>query len=428
MDYQRNSTDSDLHDAINKASVNSKTTISNTALKQQRKKKQTMENRIQKMQSKFVAERYHHYQNKLNFLQLKLTAMHELNNEDIQFNRENRDLEEERDLELVKLRLFEEYRISRVNKEFQQDIEEAKLEYEKIVTNLKKKLFESVENQIKSLQEEKILLDVANEKNYSMDKQTIADMKQTLNDEILTYNKTRSGKGNYINTGSNEDLKAAFINAAAVVNKGETYDSANLHNENVLSNLSDAFLSDNGVTSDDLLSGLLSGGTTDIKRSLRRRIATKIPAGKNGEDTADDDYNASATPDQGEIKGSKPGPASRNRRNGESKKPLSSHKEAEDEELIISPEWLYEIQKYEALRRILMDANGGKLNFHYSLLDSSPGVHDSHTSKAPSGSSRKQERKQIPKTAPKLQGLVKEEVTDDLNLIRKLTGHKQLPY
>lgn len=428
MDYQRNSNDIDIHDAINKPSANGKTTISNTALKQQRKKKQTMENRIQKMQSKFVAERYQHYQNKLNFLQLKLTAMHELNNEDIQFNRENRDLEEERDLELVKLRLYEEYRISRVNKEFQQDIEEAKLEYEKIVTNLKKKLFESVENQIKSLQEEKILLDVANEKNYSMDKQTIADMKQTLNDEILTYNKTRSGKGNYISTGSNEDLKAAFINAAAVVNKGEAYDSMNLHNDNVLSNLSDAFLSDNGVTSDDLLSGLLSSGTTDIKRSLRRRIATKSASGKNGEDAADDDYNGSATPDQGESKSFKSGPASKKRRNGDSKKNPASLKEAEDEELTISPEWLYEIQKYEALRRILMDANGGKLNFHFSLFDSSSGVLDSHSNKTPSGSSRKQERKQIPKTAPKLQGLAKDEVTDDLNLIRKLTGNKQLPY
>ncbi|KAL6929948.1 hypothetical protein ACO0SA_001354 [Hanseniaspora valbyensis] len=430
MESQKNNNIVDLPDNTVITGVNGKTTISNTALKQQRKKRQTMENRIHKMHSKFVSERYQHYQNKLNTLQIKLTAMHELNNEDVQFNRMNRDLEEGRDLELVKLRLYEEYRISRVNKEFQQDIEEAKLEYEKIVTNLKKKLFENVENQIKSLQEEKILLDVANEKNYSMDEQAIADMKQTFNDDILTYNKTRSGKGNYINTGSNDDLKAAFITAAAAVNKGENYDSMTYHNDNVLSNLSDGFLSDNNnnaVTSDDLLSGLLSGGTNDIKRSLRRRIATKSSAGRHQDENGDDDYNGSATPDHADGKGNKTNNSSRKRRNGDNKKNGNNNRD-EEEELVISPEWLYEIQKYDPLRRMLMDGNnpkGGDLNFHFSLLDNNTGFHNTKNSHT---NTRKYERKQIPKTAPKLQGLDKEEVTEDLNLIRKLTGKKELPY
>ncbi|XBW35140.1 hypothetical protein QEN19_000703 [Hanseniaspora menglaensis] len=413
--------DSEFQENLNSGTI--KTTISNTALKQQRKKRQTMENRIQKMHSKFVSERYQHYQNKLNSLQVKLTAMHELKNDDIEFNRMNRDLEEERDLELVKLRLYEEYRISRVNKEFQQEIEEAKLEYEKIVTNLKKKLFESVEKQIKSLQEEKILLDVANEKNYSMDKQTIAEMKQTFNDDIFTYNKTRSGKGSYVNTGSYEDLKAAFITAAAVVvGNGENYDSVGHFNDHLLSNLSDGFMSDkntNGVTSDDLLGGLLSGGTNDIKRSLRRRITTKNGAGKHMDDTGDEDYNENTFSDQIEGRNFKSAAAPRKRRGIDDKK-------NEEEELTISPEWLYEIQKYESLKNILMDPNN--LNFTFSLFDNSTANGDAANVKSSQGTTRRYERKQVPKTAPKLQGLDKDEVTDDLNLIRKHIGKKTLPY
>lgn len=405
-----------------------KNTISNTAMKQQKKKKQSMENRIQKLHSRFTTDRHQHYQNKLNNLQVKLTAMHEVKNEDPEFNRMNRDLEEERDLELVKLRLFEEYKISRVNKEFQQDIEEVKMEYEKVVTSLKKKLFENIENQIKSLQEEKILLDVANEKNYNMDKQTIQDMKYTYNEEILSYNKTRSGKGAYVVTGSNEDLKTAFLTAAAVVNSGENIESTNKNNENhVLSNLSDPYMSDahNAILSDDLLSGLLSAsggiGNSDIKRSLRKRITTNKAQSPNQFNNYQDNDTFLAKP------------STRKKKHGSDRKSASSSQgpETESEELVISPEWLYEIQNYEGLRNLLMDRSffDASNKYYFSLSENNQATGEgNHNSKSTNANGRKYERKQPLKTAPKLQGLDKDQVTDDLNLIRGMIGKKKLPY
>lgn len=412
----------------NEFDSNAKNSISNTALKQQKKKKQSMENRIQKLHTRFTSDRHQHYQNKLNNLQVKLTAMHEVKNEDPEFNRINRDLQEERDLELVKLRLFEEYKISRVNKEFQQDIEEVKMEYEKVVTSLKKKLFENIENQIKSLQEEKILLDVANEKNYNMDKQTIQDMKHTYNEEILSYNKTRSGKGAYVVTGSNEDLKTAFLTAAAVVNSGENIESTNKNNDNhALSNLSDAYMSDahNAILSDDLLSGLLSAsggiGNSDIKRSLRKRMTTnKAQSPNQFNNYQDNDTQLTKT-------------NSRKKKNSTDKKSASNSQgpETESEELVISPEWLYEIQNYEGLKNLLMDKSlfDASNKYYFSLSDNNQGMAESSQNTKPhNANGRKYERKQPLKTAPKLQGLDKDQVTDDLNLIRGMIGKKKLPY
>lgn len=93
--------------------------------------------------------------------------MHQGNN--AQFLRKLRDLEEERDYELVRLRLFEEYRVNRSSIEFQEDIEKSKVEHEKIIKLCKEKLYESLENKMKKLQEERLLMDVANAHSYSMD-------------------------------------------------------------------------------------------------------------------------------------------------------------------------------------------------------------------------------------------------------------------
>ncbi|KAL6930859.1 uncharacterized protein HGUI_00602 [Hanseniaspora guilliermondii] len=402
---------------INIDNENTKQSISNTAMKQQKKKKQSMENRIHKLHTKFTSDRHQHYQNKLNTLQARLTAMHEVQNEDPEFNRMMRDLQEERDLELVKLRLFEEYRIARVNKEFQQDIEEVKMEYEKVVTNLKKKLFENIETQIKSLQEEKILLDVANEKNYNMDKQTIQDMKYTYNEEILGYNKTRSGKGAYSVTGSNEDLKTAFLTAAAVVNSGENYDSVVKNNDNVLSNLSDPYMSDahNAILSDDLLSGLISAsgglGNSDIKRSLRKRMTSIKPLNNTPEIQETDELQKT----------------NKKKKNGSDKKTSNNQgPQAENDELAISAEWLYEIQNFESLRNLLMDKSLFDLSnkYYFSLSDNNQGSGDGSNG----SNGRRYERKQPLKTAPKLEGLNNDQVTDDLNFIREKIGKKKLPY
>lgn len=96
-----------------------------------------------------------------------MTTLHQGGN--TKLNRKIRDLEEERDLELCRLRLFEEYRVSRSGIEFQEDIERAKDDHEKLVKICKEKLYSTIENKIKKLKEERLLMDVANVHSYSMD-------------------------------------------------------------------------------------------------------------------------------------------------------------------------------------------------------------------------------------------------------------------
>lgn len=120
-----------------------------------------------KIQQSFVLDKDVHYKSRLTALQTNLTTLHQGNNRS--YLRKLRDLEEARDLELVRLRLFEEYRVSRSSIEFQEDIETARQEHEKLVKLCKEKLYETIEQKIKQLQEDRLLMDVANVHSYAMD-------------------------------------------------------------------------------------------------------------------------------------------------------------------------------------------------------------------------------------------------------------------
>lgn len=119
------------------------------------------------MYRSFILDKDAHYKDRLTSLQTDLTTLHQGNNR--VYLRELRDLEESRDLELVRLRLYEEYRVSRSSIEFQEDIESAKAEHEKLVKLCKEKLYENIEQKIKQLQEDRLLMDVANTHSYAMD-------------------------------------------------------------------------------------------------------------------------------------------------------------------------------------------------------------------------------------------------------------------
>lgn len=131
------------------------------------KRRQNIESKVGKIYHNFIIDKDIHYKNRLTSLQTDLTTLHQGNN--TLYLRKIRDLEESRDLELVRLRLFEEYRVSRTSIEFQEDIEIAKAEHEKLVKLCKERLYETIEQKIKQLQEDRLLMDVANAHSYSMD-------------------------------------------------------------------------------------------------------------------------------------------------------------------------------------------------------------------------------------------------------------------
>ncbi|CCD23380.1 Sds3p NDAI_0B03460 [Naumovozyma dairenensis CBS 421] len=131
------------------------------------KKRYNMETKVSKIHHNFINDRDVHYKDRLTSLQLNLTTLHDGTNPLLL--RGIRDLEEERDLDLVRLRFFEEYRVSRSSIEFQEDIERAKMDHEKLIKLCKEKLYSIIDNKIKNLKEERLLMDVANVHSYSMD-------------------------------------------------------------------------------------------------------------------------------------------------------------------------------------------------------------------------------------------------------------------
>ena len=137
------------------------------AVSRKDKRRHNIESKVAKISQNFVVDKDVHYRDRLTHLQTDLTSLHQGNN--LQFMRMLRDLEEERDLELIRLRFYEEYRVQRSSIEFQEDIEKTKEEHEKMIKLCKEKLYESFEKKIIKLQEERLLTDVANAHSYSMD-------------------------------------------------------------------------------------------------------------------------------------------------------------------------------------------------------------------------------------------------------------------
>ncbi|KAF5101042.1 hypothetical protein D0Z00_001042 [Geotrichum galactomycetum] len=97
----------------------------------------------------------------LHALQSTLSSLHAGTNPE--FLEQLADLEERRDQELLRLRLWEQYRIDRTETEYQREVEAANEEYGRLTLLVKERLMERLENQRKSLREDKALLDIAND-------------------------------------------------------------------------------------------------------------------------------------------------------------------------------------------------------------------------------------------------------------------------
>lgn len=125
------------------------------------------------------------------------------------FLHQKQDLEVDRDFELTKLRLWEEYQVKRCEEEYKNDIDRAKENHDKMIKLLKEKLYDKLQNEIKQLKEDKLLLNLVNANSYSntsQDANTVA-----LNSVAgSTLNDRRSLRKRELNSrfipGENDDL------------------------------------------------------------------------------------------------------------------------------------------------------------------------------------------------------------------------------
>ncbi|KAH3667795.1 hypothetical protein WICMUC_005195 [Wickerhamomyces mucosus] len=152
------------------------------------KKRATVQAKLNKIEESFQYERDYHYKTMLQNLQKELSSVHNNSNEDLATN--NRDLEEIRDFELVKLRLYEKFEANRAIHDYEDEVAKANKEHEEMMKLVQEKLNLRLEHQIKKLKEDKALLDVANSHSYN------------IIDSSDFHKNTRSSTHNHNNSGT----------------------------------------------------------------------------------------------------------------------------------------------------------------------------------------------------------------------------------
>ncbi|ODQ81456.1 glycosyltransferase family 15 protein [Babjeviella inositovora NRRL Y-12698] len=150
----------------------------NDALNKKDKRRYQIQSRLSKMTLAFSTERDNYYRSMLHDLQNTLSTMHSGTNE--VFLESLRDFEETRDYEMTRLRLWEEYQVQCVEREFHSDLVEAKTEHNQMVRLVKEKLQENLAKKIKALKEDKILLDMINSNTSSSSSQFMANSMTNL--------------------------------------------------------------------------------------------------------------------------------------------------------------------------------------------------------------------------------------------------------
>lgn len=131
------------------------------------KKRATVLSRLYKLDESLSVDRDYHYRYMLQNLQQSLTSAHAGSNPLVEESVV--DSAEERDFELVRLRLWEEYQVQRAQRDYQDEVDKANREHDELVKRVKERLYASLERQVKQLKEDKILLDLANTHSYSME-------------------------------------------------------------------------------------------------------------------------------------------------------------------------------------------------------------------------------------------------------------------
>lgn len=123
------------------------------------KKKIQIKSKIDRLEQQFKTDKDYYYRDALIQLQYKLSSLH--SSSDPQYLQNVRDFEEQRDAELLRLRLAEEYQVQFINKQFKEDYDRISEDTKKIVQMVKQKLQNRVISRIRQLKEDKALIDIA---------------------------------------------------------------------------------------------------------------------------------------------------------------------------------------------------------------------------------------------------------------------------
>ncbi|KAI3406071.2 KTR5 [Candida oxycetoniae] len=192
------------------------------AVNKRDKKRSNIAARLNKLELTFRNDRDMFYRNSLHELQNKLASLQQGSNED--YLTQKIRLEETRDYELTKLRLWEEYQVKRVEREYRLDLQKAQENHDKMIKLIKEKLYDKLQKQIKNLKEDKYLLNLLNGNSYSndeMDHISVKDARLSLHDRRSLRKRAEhigrftSGEIDDLSDGGGGILSSSSVAAAA---------------------------------------------------------------------------------------------------------------------------------------------------------------------------------------------------------------------
>lgn len=210
-------------------------------------------------------------------------------------------LEEERDYELTKLRLWEEYQVKRIETEYNEDVTRAKENHDRMIKLIKEKLYDKLQKQIKQLKEDKLLLNLVNANSWTNAKEDSATV--ALNAAAassIAMNDRRSLRKREISsrftTGEADDLSDGGIGGSTTAGNtslhGNGYISASKRRRHYATRYSSNDEMSSGLTS--TATGAASGaaGNTSAGGHSHTRNGHNGISSGNDSNLSDKDYDA----------------------------------------------------------------------------------------------------------------------------------------
>lgn len=177
------------------------------------RKRQQVGIRVSKHEATFKTERDNYYRATVHDIQSILLNLHQGTNE--KFLLMKNKLEIDRDYELTRLRLWEEYQVKQVESDYKQDLLRAKENQDKMIKLVKEKLYDKLQLQVKQLKEDKLLLNLVNANLWNSNDST----KAALNAAAMNLSDKRSLRKREISsrftTGEADDLSDSGLGNAS---------------------------------------------------------------------------------------------------------------------------------------------------------------------------------------------------------------------
>ncbi|ODV81237.1 uncharacterized protein CANTADRAFT_5194 [Suhomyces tanzawaensis NRRL Y-17324] len=256
------------------------------SLSKRDKKRQQIGSRLAKIELTFSAERDNYYRELLHELQSALATLQQGTNEE--FLGKRAELEEQRDYELTKLRLWEEYQVKRIETEYNEDIDKAKDNHNKMIKLIKEKLYDKLLKQIKQLKEDKLLLNLVNANSWNNSKEDSATvaLNAAAAASSLNINDRRSLRkremSSRFTTGEADDLSDGGIGAGSTT----AGNASSIPNGYILASKRRRHYATRYSSADEMSSGITSN------TGHNSRVVAAGPSSGNDSNLSDKDYDA----------------------------------------------------------------------------------------------------------------------------------------